>query len=318
MGICQNITNKKRTTKSTINNKKIPENYNNINDNSYNINIDNFDPLFFSNNYNNNDYNNNSNNDYNNYSNNDYNNNSNNDYNNYSNNDYNNYSNNDNNYSNNYDFNIENENNENNENIKLLQERREKKINELLENNNDILKDIQSNNELKNDINNELKKSIIKLEKYYNTMIKARKIYEKKNKEIENNKKGLNNTNNNISNSIYESVNLPTYEEVHNKKEYDLAGSNELPNYNEVHGINDSIKDKGMVEINEYTKFIRYKEKDNAKFKQRECIICLREFKNGETLLILECEHLYHENCLKDWINKIRDIFCPLCQTLLE
>ena len=54
------------------------------------------------------------------------------------------------------------------------------------------------------------------------------------------------------------------------------------------------------------------------KFDQQECLICIGEFENGEKLSILECNHCYHESCLKDWIKKVKGIFCPLCQASRE
>lgn len=99
-----------------------------------------------------------------------------------------------------------------------------------------------------------------------------------------------------------------------NNKEGDKE--NQLPSYEEVHGIdiNKIAKQKNEDGI----EVIEYHEKIKMKFDQQECLICIGEFENGEKLSILECNHCYHESCLKDWIKKVKGIFCPLCQASRE
>lgn len=43
-----------------------------------------------------------------------------------------------------------------------------------------------------------------------------------------------------------------------------------------------------------------------------QCGICMENTNGNETVLILPCEHKFHEECLKPWlrINK----FCPICR----
>ena len=97
-------------------------------------------------------------------------------------------------------------------------------------------------------------------------------------------------------NKIEENDDLPSYEEVHRK---DKEKSNKYNNKNSI-------------------KVIEYHTGIEMKFSQRECLICIGEFENGEKLSILECNHCYHEDCLKDWIKKVSGIFCPLCQASRE
>ena len=47
------------------------------------------------------------------------------------------------------------------------------------------------------------------------------------------------------------------------------------------------------------------------KYNDDSCSICLEVFINKEQLVILKCNHLYHEECIKKW-NQIKNI-CPLC-----
>lgn len=43
-----------------------------------------------------------------------------------------------------------------------------------------------------------------------------------------------------------------------------------------------------------------------------ECTICLEELVEGETALRIPCGHLFHEECVKDWLKKSNE--CPVCR----
>eukprot|EP00746_Dinoflagellata_sp_MGD_P064893 gnl/MRDRNA2_/MRDRNA2_270564_c0_seq1.p1 gnl/MRDRNA2_/MRDRNA2_270564_c0~~gnl/MRDRNA2_/MRDRNA2_270564_c0_seq1.p1 ORF type:complete len:370 (+),score=55.35 gnl/MRDRNA2_/MRDRNA2_270564_c0_seq1:101-1111(+) len=43
-----------------------------------------------------------------------------------------------------------------------------------------------------------------------------------------------------------------------------------------------------------------------------ECALCLDNFKSGEDVLTLPCEHFFHENCLTPWL--IKSNLCPMCK----
>jgi hypothetical protein len=43
-----------------------------------------------------------------------------------------------------------------------------------------------------------------------------------------------------------------------------------------------------------------------------ECSLCLDNFKKGEDILTLPCEHFFHENCLTPWL--IKSNLCPMCK----
>ena len=44
----------------------------------------------------------------------------------------------------------------------------------------------------------------------------------------------------------------------------------------------------------------------------KECSICLEEFKENELLIKLECNHYFHEKCIHDWFKS--NMNCPLCR----
>ena len=43
------------------------------------------------------------------------------------------------------------------------------------------------------------------------------------------------------------------------------------------------------------------------------CPICLEDFDETKHIVYLDCQHIYHEDCIIEWINK--DPSCPLCRT---
>ncbi|TNV71876.1 hypothetical protein FGO68_gene4156 [Halteria grandinella] len=45
-----------------------------------------------------------------------------------------------------------------------------------------------------------------------------------------------------------------------------------------------------------------------------ECIICLTDFQQGETVIRLKCneQHQFHEECLQGWV--LNNFTCPLCR----
>ena len=47
-----------------------------------------------------------------------------------------------------------------------------------------------------------------------------------------------------------------------------------------------------------------------------ECTVCYETFKNEETAKQLECNHLFHSNCILQWFT--RRINCPKCRTELN
>ena len=46
---------------------------------------------------------------------------------------------------------------------------------------------------------------------------------------------------------------------------------------------------------------------------ENNCSICLEEFKNQDILKKLNCNHIFHKDCLEPWINN-NNLNCPLCR----
>ena len=45
---------------------------------------------------------------------------------------------------------------------------------------------------------------------------------------------------------------------------------------------------------------------------QDKCTVCQFEFNEGETLRKLTCDHLYHKNCVDEWLTQEKK--CPVCK----
>ncbi|KAL7454464.1 hypothetical protein ACHAWC_006107 [Mediolabrus comicus] len=45
---------------------------------------------------------------------------------------------------------------------------------------------------------------------------------------------------------------------------------------------------------------------------QKECCICLQDYAPGEGIVATPCEHVFHKQCCKEWLNLSRS--CPICR----
>ena len=54
-------------------------------------------------------------------------------------------------------------------------------------------------------------------------------------------------------------------------------------------------------------------EYDKDKYSENyQCIICMEEFEKNEVVKLLPCEHIFHKNCIKQWLLKQKT--CPFCK----
>lgn len=49
-----------------------------------------------------------------------------------------------------------------------------------------------------------------------------------------------------------------------------------------------------------------------------DCAVCLAEFEQEEKVRELECDHIFHHDCIYDWFMKAKSAACPLCRNLLH
>ena len=82
-----------------------------------------------------------------------------------------------------------------------------------------------------------------------------------------------------------------------------LTNNNNNNNNNDNDNDNDNDKLTGF--INE--------QKDPNNYK--ECVICLQDMIYGEDLIMINCSHIYHKECIKKWLD--RNSICPLCDYIV-
>ena len=81
-------------------------------------------------------------------------------------------------------------------------------------------------------------------------------------------------------------------------------------------GEDELTKDQNAKQqIEQFTEKISATEFDHVE--DEKCSICWENFAQKESIVsIKQCQHAYHENCLKGWI--CRDARCPLCRCTIE
>lgn len=80
---------------------------------------------------------------------------------------------------------------------------------------------------------------------------------------------------------------------------------------------NDSSSNQRLITRSEnpiILKKIKYKCDEENNYEE-QCSICLDEFIENETLFQLNCQHYYHEKCLKGWLKNNRN--CPMCRVIV-
>lgn len=92
-----------------------------------------------------------------------------------------------------------------------------------------------------------------------------------------------------------------------------------------VNGMNkESIDELPNVEYHIPTQCNRDKDSKNTideSDKERttnftDCSICLEQFSEGDTVKKLKCKHIFHPECIQQWLSK--EASCPLCRKAQE
>lgn len=75
---------------------------------------------------------------------------------------------------------------------------------------------------------------------------------------------------------------------------------------NKVGKVNKGLNKKQFDDI-KLIKYNKYVNKENY-----QCIICMEEFQENEIVKLLPCKHIFHSNCIKQWLMKEKT--CPFCK----
>ena len=91
-----------------------------------------------------------------------------------------------------------------------------------------------------------------------------------------------------------------------------------LLRFEEEDAINNNKKEN-LFKEDDAKEILRYipnsiiQEEKNKNENNYKCLICLYEFKIGDKVCTLPCLHIFHIDCLKNWI--IRNTWCPICKS---
>ena len=76
-----------------------------------------------------------------------------------------------------------------------------------------------------------------------------------------------------------------------------------------IHYHRDNPTDATVVSELPETKIDDIKKLDNDK---KNCVICMEDFKNGDKSTNLPCLHMFHTDCIQNWLKKQNT--CPICK----
>jgi DNA-directed RNA polymerase subunit RPC12/RpoP len=76
--------------------------------------------------------------------------------------------------------------------------------------------------------------------------------------------------------------------------------------YRSMHGIKPPTARSALRDI----EVVFYNPNEHTE--STDCVVCQEDFKKDEQLLRLECKHIFHKKCLKEWLE--RHNTCPMCR----
>ena len=88
-----------------------------------------------------------------------------------------------------------------------------------------------------------------------------------------------------------------------------LGTSTNLVNVNEISDNDRRATDKEILNNLPETQIEDVSKLDSEK---KNCVICLEDFKNKDKAIILPCIHLFHKNCINNWLKAKNK--CPICK----
>ena len=76
--------------------------------------------------------------------------------------------------------------------------------------------------------------------------------------------------------------------------------------------------DKQLVRTDEFLEFktIKYCNIDDKNSYNTTCSICLTNFEDECDVSVIDCEHLFHTDCIKEWSRYKKN--CPICREELK
>jgi len=70
---------------------------------------------------------------------------------------------------------------------------------------------------------------------------------------------------------------------------------------------------QAVAKLNRFKMNEKYcKKNDKGVLEQPSCSVCLSEIEMGAETLLIPCGHMYHSNCILDWLKQSNT--CPVCR----
>lgn len=94
---------------------------------------------------------------------------------------------------------------------------------------------------------------------------------------------------------------------------YQTTRSNrERENYEQLLDLAEKLSDPDRFNQVNIEQFVSYRYKSQTSTDLTACVICMSNFKNGQRIRVLSCQHEYHAKCIARWFTM--NSSCPICR----
>ena len=77
------------------------------------------------------------------------------------------------------------------------------------------------------------------------------------------------------------------------------------------------ICNPSFKKFNDYFKIYKLKSFKSENDLLEDCSICLNNLSKNQKIIKLNCNHLYHKECIINWFKKDNENTCPLCRIII-
>jgi len=134
----------------------------------------------------------------------------------------------------------------------------------------------------------------------------------------------LSNVNNDVFNFMHQSQNLINYpifyddEPEFSDNESDFTNEDVLNRLLEQTFTNNDYVPQHLTENKvKSLKKTKFSNIMNINLDNKICSICLDEFEEEQNVIILSCKHIFHSNCIEEWLLKYGKT-CPTCRKKID
>ena len=101
---------------------------------------------------------------------------------------------------------------------------------------------------------------------------------------------------------------------------FDSSFINDINNYISSHNVEEilnlSLNTTNSIERGENSlEFESVLYNSIEQTEDKECAVCLSEFKDTDMVSVTKCSHIFHYDCIKEWSHYKND--CPMCRDIL-